>query len=153
MGMAAAALLALAGCSGESAGESETVADDKAAGEAAEPAGEPPLQSDEDALVPGTDYNATAEVRCGADGALDAMCKAGVRRRAFEDGTTVVEITRPDGLPRAIFFQETKATGADSAEADGSAGFTFKATREGDETLIEFGPERYSIPDALVVGG
>jgi hypothetical protein len=45
------------------------------------------------------------------------------------------------------------ATGADGAQADGSAAYDFKAERVGDETRISFGPERYVVPDAFVVGG
>lgn len=100
-----------------------------------------------------TEYDATASVPCGIDGSIDTECDAGVKREFFEDGTTVVEITRPDGLPRTIFFMGIEAVGADSAEADGSAGYEFSASRDDDWTVIEFGPERYRIPDALVVGG
>lgn len=124
---------------------------------AGENAGMPEMQvpvSSGDALVPGTEYNATAMVACSMSGGpTNINCDAGVRRNAFEDGTTVVEITRPNGLPRAIFFQNGEAISADSSEADGSAAYDFNARRQGDETIIEFGPERYRIPDAFVVGG
>lgn len=107
-----------------------------------------------DALVPGTGYNATASVACSfANGSIVTRCEAGVRRRAGSDGTTFVEIRKPDGRIRAIFFRGTRAYGADSAQADGSAGWVFDATRRRDESVINFGPERYVIPDALVVGG
>ena len=99
------------------------------------------------------EYDANAQVQCGLAGSLDSTCDAGVIREAFDDGTTVVEITKPDGLPRVIFFLGGEATGADRAEADGSAGYEFTASRDDDNTVIEFGPERYRIPDALVVGG
>lgn len=116
-------------------------------------AGPAPVET-EDALVSGTDYNATAQVPCGFGGKdTTARCDAGVKRKWGEDGTTLVEITKPDGRKRAIFFQGTKAYGADSAQADGSAGWDFKVTRNGDESLISYGPESYVIPDALVVGG
>ncbi len=107
-----------------------------------------------DALVPGTDYHATAQLACAINGGeIDQYCSAGVKRGWGEDGTTLVEITKPDGRKRAIFFLGTEAYGADSAQADGSAAYDFKATRQGDETLIEYGPERYIIMDAFVVGG
>ena len=107
-----------------------------------------------DALVPGTDYHATAQVPCAFDGGdTTRNCPAGAKRNWGEDGTTLVEITRPNGLKRAIFFKGTEAYGADSAQADGSAAYTFKTRRKGDETLIEYGPERYRIVDAFVVGG
>ena len=112
------------------------------------------MAGDGDALVPGTDYNATTTLSCtvGAN-ASAAMCDAGVKRGWGDDGTTLVEVTKPDGTKRAIYFQGTEAYGADSAQADGSAGWDFEATRSGDESTIVFGPERYVIPDALVVGG
>ena len=108
----------------------------------------------DDALVPGTNYHAVAEVQCGFDGAEpSARCEAGVIRRWGSDGTTLVEISKPDGIKRAIFFRGTTPYGADSAEADGSAGWDFKFSRRDDQTLIEYGPESYVIVDAFVIGG
>ncbi|MFQ6537833.1 MULTISPECIES: hypothetical protein [Aphanothece] len=107
-----------------------------------------------DALVPGTDYNATAPVACGFDGGEPTgTCQAGVKRRWGEDGTALVEITKPDGRKRAIFFRGTTAYGADSAQADGSAGWSFAVSRRDDQSVIRYGPESYVIIDALVVGG
>lgn len=107
-----------------------------------------------DALVPGTDYNATTTVSCGFDGAEPTgSCPAGVMRNRGADGTTLVEITRPDGLRRVIYFRGTTAFGADSAQADGSAGWSFAVSRRDDQSVIRFGPESYVIVDALVVGG
>ena len=57
------------------------------------------------------------------------------------------------GGRRAIFFHGRDAYSADGTEADGSAGWPFEANRNGDETVITFGPEQYVIPDALVFGG
>ena len=107
-----------------------------------------------DALVQGTEYNATTDLPCtiGPDAAA-ATCAAGVKRGWGEDGTTLVEITKPDGTMRAIYFRGTDAYGADSAQADGSAAWDFQASRSGDESTIVFGPESYVVPDALVVGG
>ncbi|QKG70203.1 hypothetical protein [Erythrobacter mangrovi] len=108
----------------------------------------------EDALVPGTDYNATAQIRCGFKNAKPSQsCDAGVKRKWGEDGTTLVEVQKPDGFKRAIFFKGTEPYGADSAQSDGSAGWTFTSTRSGDEVTIRFGPETYVIVDAFVEGG
>lgn len=108
----------------------------------------------EDALVAGTEYNATGKFPCGTDGSITTECEMGVKRAWGEDGTILVEIKKPDGMPRAIFFdKDGKAIGADSAEADGSAGWDVKSSRDEDWTVIEFGPERYRIPDMLVLGG
>lgn len=111
-------------------------------------------QNSADALVPGTDFNATARIACAiGEGAPTVGCRAGVKRKWGEDGTTLVEVTRPDGGRRAIFFHGRDAYSADGTEADGSAGWPFEANRNGDETVITFGPEQYVIPDALVFGG
>lgn len=106
-----------------------------------------------DAKVEGTDYNATAELPCAVDGGDTKLrCKAGVKRNLGEDGTTIVTVTRPDGSSRSLFFKDGKALSADGAEADGSASYAFKAERVGDESRISFGPERYVVPDVFVAG-
>lgn len=113
-----------------------------------------PAVQNEDAPVPGTDYHATAEVPCGFGGAEPTSnCPAGVKRNWGEDGTTLVEVTKPDGRKRAIFFRGTTPYGADSAEADGSAGWSFEVSRRDDQSVIKYGPETYIIVDAFVVGG
>lgn len=106
-----------------------------------------------DAKVEGTDYNATAEIPCAVDGGETKLrCKAGVKRKWGDDGSTIVTVTRPDGSSRSLFFKDGKAISADGAEADGSAAYAFKAERVGDDTRISFGPERYVVPDAFVLG-
>jgi len=118
-----------------------------------QPAATPVFES-VDALVPGTDYHATTLVRCGFGGAEPAAdCPAGVKRKWGEDGTTLVEVEKPDGFKRALFFRGTTPYGADSAEADGSAGWTFEVSRRDDQSVIKYGPETYIIVDAFVVGG
>lgn len=107
-----------------------------------------------DALVGGTGYNATTILKCGFDGAAPTQnCDAGVKRNWGEDGTHLVEVSKPDGRKRAIFFDGTEPYGADSAQADGSAGWDFTTTRDGDQVTIEFGPETYVVVDALITGG
>lgn len=104
-----------------------------------------------DALVPGTEFHAVAEIPCGIGESIDATCKAGVKRNP--DRTSFVEVTKPDGMKRILFFQGTNASGADSSEADGSSSYRFLWHREDDWTVIRYGPERYRIPDALIIGG
>ncbi len=107
-----------------------------------------------DALVPGTDFHAVATIDCAVrDTAPLGECEAGVKREWGPDGSTLVEVTKPDGSKRAIFFDGRMAYGADGAQADGSAGWTFKARRNADESIVTFGPERYVVPDALIFGG
>ena len=109
----------------------------------------------DDALVPGTDYNATTILSCGFDGAPPAQkCDAGIKRNWGDTpGEHLIEVMKPDGMKRALFFRGTEPYGADSAEADGSAGWDFKWTRKGDETTVSFGPETYVIVDAMITGG
>lgn len=141
-------VLTLSACSGSDQDSAAPEATDATA-EAAQT-----VDGTEDVLVPGTDYNATAMVPCGFDGAAPtATCDAGVKRNWADDGTNLVEITKPDGMKRAIFFKGTEPYSADSAQADGSAGWDFKTTREGDRVTISFGPETYVIFDALIEGG
>ena len=147
-------LAGLAACDGA---ETQTATMPEAAESPSEvgptPVGSDPAQS-EDALVPGTEYHATALIDCSFDGQEVADgCTAGVNRNWGEEGANLVEVQKPDGMKRAIFYDGTTPTGADSAEADGSAGWEFKVSRDVDMVTIDFGPERYVIPDALITGG
>lgn len=152
----------LAACGGTSGGDTG----DAAAGEstdamaAAETNGPPPPPdaapaADGDALVPGTDYNATTIISCGFDGAPPTQkCDAGIKRNWGDTpGEHLIEVTKPDGRKRAIFLRGTEPYGADSAQSDGSAGWDFKTTRKDDQVTINYGPETYVIVDAMVTGG
>ncbi|MEA1617632.1 hypothetical protein SOQ14_01755 [Erythrobacter sp. T5W1-R] len=105
-----------------------------------------------DALVAGTNYNATAQIRCaGHKGAAAAMCDAGVIRSGT-DGTTV-EVMLPGGVKRAIFFNpDGSFLTFSTAEADGTAAMTISSTRKGDTTIARLGSETYEVPDAFVTG-
>lgn len=99
-----------------------------------------------DALVPGTNYNATADLRCTTSiGGRAGACKAGVIRG--RNGNTVVEIKTPDGGQRSIFFTNGRATSSD-------ANAPMRVTRQGDVSIIRIGNvEVYEVVDAFVVGG
>ena len=99
-----------------------------------------------DALVPGTRYNATADIKCvTAIGGKTGACKAGVIRRG--NGNATVEMKTPDGGQRTITFTGGKAPGSDSTAE-------LTATRAGDDTIVRIGTvEVYTIPDAFVFGG
>lgn len=105
-----------------------------------------------DARVAGTNYNATAQIRCaGYKGAAAGMCEAGVVR-GTETGT-YVEVTLPDGVQRTIFFNNDGSfLSFSAAEADGTAAMESGSSREGDTTIATLGSERYEIPDAFVQG-
>ena len=103
---------------------------------------------------PVTGYNATAPIRCGFDNLPpEQTCDAGVKRRWGEEGINLIEVAKPDGMKRAIYVRGLEPFGADSAESDGSAGWKFETTRQGDEVTVRYGPETYVIFDAFVEGG
>jgi len=65
-------------------------------------------------------------------------------------GNGLLAVAKPDGRKRSIFFEKGRATGYDESQAEWSA---FKATRQGDLTIVHIGEERYEIPDAVINGG
>ncbi|WP_164155672.1 hypothetical protein [Sandarakinorhabdus rubra] len=99
-----------------------------------------------DAKVPGTNYNATAEIPCiTAAGMAKTRCKAGVMRMAMGEAT--VEIATADGGQRHIYFKNGRASSSD-------ANAPMRVTRQGDVSIIRIGTvEVYEIVDAFVVGG
>ncbi|RGP39971.1 hypothetical protein BPTFM16_00247 [Altererythrobacter insulae] len=143
--------LGLAACGGEA----DTVVSEETSTADPALAEEPMADELEDALVEGTQYNATTMLPCGFGGSDPTeTCNAGVVRNwGGEEGSALVEIEKPDGTKRAIFFNGTEPYGADSAEADGSAGWDFSVTREDERITINFGPETYVLVDALITGG
>jgi hypothetical protein len=106
-----------------------------------------------DAKVAGTDYDATAEIKCAGYRKHPAgMCPAGVKRNT-EGGLTVVDITWPGGDSRALFFDKAgKLVTANTSQADGSAAFAPKGIKQDDTTIVTIGPERYEIPDVFLKG-
>ena len=106
-----------------------------------------PVAASRDALVPGTRFHASGTITCTPPFALaPGQCEASVVRRGT-DGTATVDI-RPkgQGTPRRILFVAGKPVASDATEK-------MTATRQGDDTLVSIGDERYTIPDALVAGG
>jgi len=102
-----------------------------------------------DAKVPGTDFHAIGPLPCSIGGApIGMQCKFGVKREGPGNGS--VQVTKPDGSQRTVFFQKGRATGYDASRADQAA---FKAIRQGDSTIVTIGSERYEIPDAVINGG
>lgn len=99
-----------------------------------------------DAKVAGTDYSATASIRCVAEPDKPmTMCKAGVKRSGNGGGT--VHVSTPDGGSRVITFRNGKAV-----QSDSNAGIYTE--RRGDTTIVRIGTvEVYEIPDAFIIGG
>lgn len=148
---AAACALALAAC-GQGTNDAAQVNDPAAAAAAMEAApGDGDSQGD--ALVEGTNYNATAQISCaGYKGAAAAKCDAGVIRGG-ETGTTV-EVTLADGTKRAIFFNpDGSFLSFNTAQADGTAAMEISSEKKGDLTIAKLGTETYEIPEAFVIGG
>ncbi len=139
--LAALACLSLQACgqSAEAPTESETAA-------------AAPAAPTTDATVAGTEFNATSTVPCARNaGQPTAPCEAGVIRQP--DGTANVTVNWPGGGSRFIFFDaDGKPFGFDANEADGSAAFELKATKNADLNMIAIGDERYEIPDVFVSG-
>jgi len=107
------------------------------------------VPSDNDALVPGTNYHATGNIPCTvAKGQPNGSCPFGVTREG--NGSGMVTVTKPDGRTRVIFFENGTVTGADVSQADPGE---FSAKKESDLSIILIGDERYEIPDAVIFGG
>lgn len=105
--------------------------------------------NEDDALVEGTNYNATGEIPCSiTTGQPTGSCPFGVTREG--NGTGIVTVTKPDGSTRAIFFENGEATGYDVNQTD-SGEFSFE--KQGDLSVIRIGEERYEIPEAVIFGG
>lgn len=102
-----------------------------------------------DALVAGTDYNATGSLRCQIAARPLRQCTFGVRRESAR-GTGSVTVTRPNGARRTIYFVRGRAIRYDRSPADRG---DFSASRSGDETIVRIGDETYFVPDAVLFGG
>jgi hypothetical protein len=105
-----------------------------------------PLASENDALVTGTPFHATAQLACTPPFTANvSSCFAGVIRRGF-DGTATVQIRWPQGV-RNILFVKGKAVASDSPRP-----MTSKPNNE--QTRVMFGTdESFEIPDVLITGG
>jgi hypothetical protein len=112
-----------------------------------------PSEQGSDALVPGTAYNATAQISCaGYKGAATGICDAGVIRGG-KNGVTV-EVKIAEDAKRIIFFNaDGSFLSFSTSEADGTAAMAISSQKIGDNTIAKIGTETYVIPEALVLGG
>ena len=94
-------------------------------------------------------FDATGKVPCAQfAGQPMGQCSFGVARDG--GGTATVSVTRPDGLRRALFFQDGRFVSADTSQADGYPAVSSR--KESDLHTIRVGHERYEIPDAAIFG-
>jgi len=103
----------------------------------------------QDALVPGTGFNATGMLAC-ARGAGQPMgqCEFGVTREG--DGNGMITVFWPDGGSRVIFFETGTPAYFDQSEADGDAEMT--VGRNADLFSVTIGDERFEFPEAVITG-
>jgi hypothetical protein len=113
----------------------------------------PPAAEVEDAVVPGTRYNATGPLSCvrGADAPVQ-QCTFGVIRERTGSGNGSVTIDWPDGGSRVIFFEAGTPVSFDQSEADKGLEMTVTRTDNG-INIIFIGEERFEIPDSVIWGG
>ncbi len=107
----------------------------------------PPRPNDDDALVPGTNYNATGDVDCAIAGfPRVSICPFGVVRGGQDEAT--VFITLPDGEKRVLEFENGRVR-----PLSGVSAFSFR--QAGDEYFINVnnGQERFTVVDAVINGG
>lgn len=103
-----------------------------------------------DALVPGTNYNATGLIQCSHDLGVTLLdCEFGVVREGNGNGS--VSITWPDGGTRVIYFENGTPVSYDQSQAE--AGATMAVTKDGDTAIVTIGDNRFLIPDAVIWGG
>ena len=109
----------------------------------------------EDAPLARAEFDSVAMIDCTINGIEPVEgCEAGVARNRGENSTTLIEVTKPDGFTRTIYFDASgEPAGVTGGEADGSADWGFSASRQGDTYLVEYGPELYEVPEELVAGG
>lgn len=106
--------------------------------------------SSEDALVPGTDFNATGQIPCARNaGQPMGQCDFGVKREGNGNGS--ITVFWPDGGNRVIFFEMNTPSSYDESEADGGAKMTVDAND--DIFTVKIGDQRFELFEAIMAGG
>jgi hypothetical protein len=104
----------------------------------------------EDALVPGTDFNATGQIPCARDaGQPMGQCDFGVKREG--GGKGAITVFWPDGGNRVIFFEMNKPSSYDQSEADGGAKMT--VDENNGIFTVKIGDQRFELFEAIMAGG
>jgi hypothetical protein len=103
----------------------------------------------EDALVPGTDFNATGEINCAREAGQPLVrCNFGVKRDGNGGGT--VTVFWPEGGNRVIYLEGSRPVRYDQSEADGEAEMTVQ--QNADLFIVSVGDQRFEIPEVVIVG-
>ena len=103
-----------------------------------------------DALVSGTEFNATGKIPCARYAGQPLVdCDFGVVREG--DGSGYVKVFWPEGGNRVLFFEDGAPVAFDRSEADGEAEMT--VAKQADLFLVRIGDERFEIPEAAMSGG
>ncbi|KKB77311.1 hypothetical protein VW29_18265 [Devosia limi DSM 17137] len=105
------------------------------------------LPEQEDAIVEGTDYNATGTLPCTFEANPDAPeCTFGVRRAG--DGAASVFVTTPNGFVRQLDFAADGKVTAPGSDAP------IEAVVQGEDTVVNInkGEEVYRVKDIIVLG-
>ncbi len=143
------ATLADPGYEGWASGDFLIEGSDPAMGGVATQLPEPVPVESYDALVPGTNFNATGPIDCIRGDAPQTTCTFGVVRRG--NGSADLTLTWPDGTTRLIFFENGAPESYDFSQADGDQQMT--SLLQGDIFNITIGREQYFVPEAAVFGG
>lgn len=94
--------------------------------------------------------DATGRIPC-AQYAGQTMRQCDFRVTREGNGTATIVVTKPDGVTRALFFENGRFLSADTSQADGYP--EYGASRSGDLSIVRVGEERYEVPDAVIYGG
>lgn len=110
----------------------------------------PIVQSDYDAKVAGTDFNATGEIPCvRSSGQPTGSCRFGVVRNGGGNGS--ITVFWPDGGNRVIFFENLTPMSYDESQADAGAKMT--VSQNADLYKVTIGEQRFEIVEAIMSGG
>jgi hypothetical protein len=103
-----------------------------------------------DALVSGTNFNATGNIPCARSaGQPMTTCRFGVARKGQGNGS--VTVFWPDGGSRVIFFENGIPANFDRSQADGNVRMI--VNQNADLFTVTIGEQRFEIPDAVITGG
>jgi hypothetical protein len=103
----------------------------------------------EDTVQPGSEFNANVTLRCARSrGEPLRRSQFGVKRES--NGNGWVEIFRPNGGSRLIYFEAGTPAYFHSAETDGGA--RFMVGKESNLFKVRIGEQRFEFPDIVLSG-